>query len=168
MAVITITKQKFLTDAEYALVVKECNYRLDDVRAVFVLFVAYTGARRIEVSKVRKCDVSEDSVYIRGAKGSLDREIPLPKEIVEAFHKLEGDAPFGKSDATLDRWWNKFRPEHRKCGLHTLRHTMALRLYKKTKDIRLVKYLLGHKSITNTMVYADYCYSQDELREALL
>lgn len=166
MGVITITKQKFLTDAEYKALVDECMRKLDDIRAVFVLFVAYTGARRIEISRVSKADVSDDSVYIKAAKGSLDREIPIPPELVEAFRKLEGDKPFDRGSTTLDRWWDYFKPRGRK-GLHSLRHTMALRLYKKTKDIRLVKYFLGHKSILNTMVYADYCYSQDELKQAL-
>lgn len=166
MAVINLNKQKFLNDQQYRTVIEDCNRWLPDIRAVFVLFVAYTGARRIEISWVSKADVSDDTVYVRGAKGSLDREIPIPEELVKAFRALPGDKPFAKADATLDRWWNFFKPKGTK-GLHMLRHTMAIRLYKKTKDIRLVKYLLGHKSITNTMVYADYCYSQDELREAL-
>jgi integrase/recombinase XerC len=52
--------------------------------------------------------------------------------------------------------------------LHGLRHTFAIRLYKKTKDIRLVQVALGHRNITNTMVYADYAYSQQELRKLIL
>lgn len=165
--VITITKQKYLNDEEYAELVRECNKRLHDVRAVFILFCAYTGARRIEVARISRADVSDDSVYIKAAKGSLDREIPIPEELVKAFRDLDMDKPFARGTTTLDRWWDYFKPRHRK-GIHSLRHTMALRLYKKTKDIRLVKYFMGHKSILNTMVYADYCYSQDELKKALI
>ncbi|CAM5999402.1 unnamed protein product [Sphagnum balticum] len=38
----------------------------------------------------------------------------------------------------------------------------------KTKDLRLVQVALGHRNITNTMVYADYIYSQQELRKLIL
>ncbi|HMN69805.1 MAG TPA: hypothetical protein PKC28_14775 [Bdellovibrionales bacterium] len=43
-----------------------------------------------------------------------------------------------------------------------------MRLYKKSKDLRLVQVALGHRNITNTMVYADYVYSQQELRKLIL
>jgi integrase len=36
---------------------------------------------------------------------------------------------------------------------HTLRHWKATMTYHKTKDILLVKYLLGHKRLENTEVY---------------
>ena len=62
--------------------------------------------------------------------------------------------------------WDKYRPCHKK--LHSLRHTFAIRLYKKTKDIRLVQFALGHRNIANTMIYADYVYSQEELKKLIL
>jgi len=62
--------------------------------------------------------------------------------------------------------WEMYRPTHKK--LHSLRHTFAIELYKKTKDIRLVQFALGHRNITNTMIYADYVYSQQELRKLIL
>jgi integrase/recombinase XerC len=51
---------------------------------------------------------------------------------------------------------------------HSLRHTFAIELYQKTKDLRLVQVALGHRNITNTMIYADYVYSQQELRKLIL
>jgi len=36
---------------------------------------------------------------------------------------------------------------------HTLRHTFATDLYKKTKDIRLVQKAMGHSNIETTMIY---------------
>ena len=38
---------------------------------------------------------------------------------------------------------------------HMLRHTYALGLYERTKDIRLVSQALGHQSITTTMAYLE-------------
>ena len=62
--------------------------------------------------------------------------------------------------------WQHYRPVHKK--FHSLRHTFAIELYKKTKDIRLLQMALGHRNIANTMIYADYVYSQTELRRLLL
>jgi integrase/recombinase XerC len=160
-----LTKTKFLTNPEYDAVKKLCLKNIDDRRACFILVCLYTGARRIEVLGLKQDDLVEDSILIHGAKGSLDREIPIPAAIFSRLKELP-DKLFDVHRDTANSWWELYRP-NRKRGLHSLRHTMALRLYKQTKDIRLVKYLLGHKSIHNTMVYAEYAYSQDELRKVL-
>jgi integrase/recombinase XerD len=44
-------------------------------------------------------------------------------------------------------------PKH--YSFHATRHTYALALYKKTKDLRLVQKELRHRSIASTTVYAD-------------
>ena len=66
----------------------------------------------------------------------------------------------------LRQIWDWYRPVPKK--FHSLRHTFAIRLYRKTKDLRLVQVALGHRNITNTMVYADYVYSQQELKKLIL
>ena len=51
------------------------------------------------------------------------------------------------------------------CTFHTLRHTFAMRLYQKTRDVLLVKEALRHRSIASTLVY---CRIQErQLRKAL-
>jgi site-specific recombinase XerD len=42
----------------------------------------------------------------------------------------------------------------RKYCVHSLRHTFAMNLYRKTGDLRLVQTALGHKRITTTEIYA--------------
>lgn len=41
-----------------------------------------------------------------------------------------------------------------KYSVHSLRHTFAMNLYRKTGDLRLVQTALGHKRITTTEIYA--------------
>ena len=42
----------------------------------------------------------------------------------------------------------------RQVSIHSLRHTFAGRLYKKTGDLHLVQRALGHRQTTTTEVYA--------------
>jgi len=131
-----------------------------------------TGARATELLLLEKTDVNEyeRSVFIQGIKGSNDRELPLSattyEYLMHYMNKCEDQKIFPFSYNRLRQIWQFYRPVHKK--FHSLRHTFAIDLYKKTKDIRLVQFALGHRNISNTMIYADYAYSQEELRKLIL
>lgn len=131
-----------------------------------------TGARAQELLNLQKADLNayDESVFIRGLKGSNDREIPLPSELFKRLQSYAesqpGAALFPISYHRLYQIWELYRPIPKK--FHALRHTFAIELYQKTKDLRLVQVALGHRNITNTMIYADYVYSQQELRKLIL
>jgi integrase/recombinase XerC len=132
-----------------------------------------TGGRASELLGLRHVDLNtyDSSVFIRGIKGSNDREIPLPAKLFEKLQAYAATVPsssnlFPIGYHRLRQIWDWYRPVPKK--FHSLRHTFAIRLYKKTKDIRLVQVALGHRNITNTMIYADYHYSQEELRKLIL
>jgi len=48
---------------------------------------------------------------------------------------------------------------------HTLRHTFATDLYRKTKDIRMVQKALGHADLSTTMIYTHIV--DDDLKEEM-
>jgi site-specific recombinase XerD len=50
-------------------------------------------------------------------------------------------------------------------GVHATRHTYAVEVYRKTRDIRLTQRLLGHSSVSTTMVYASLL--DEDLRRAV-
>ncbi|MCB0362060.1 MAG: site-specific integrase [Bdellovibrionales bacterium] len=171
----SLNKNKYLLDPEFEkLVYLLKSYLHTDTRNCVLLFLAlHTGARASELLNLCHGDVNsyEASVFIRGLKGSNDREIPLPQWLFDELQKLVARDPhqskiFPISYNRLRQIWELYRPVHKK--LHCLRHTFAIRLYRKTKDLRLVQVALGHRNITNTMVYADYLYSQQELRKLIL
>ncbi|MBX9769431.1 MAG: site-specific integrase [Bdellovibrionales bacterium] len=149
------------------------TYEGKDIRDCLLLQLALrTGGRAQELLNITKDDLNayDESVFIRGIKGSNDREIPIPPAL---FKRLKNFADTTKTPRIFDISYNRFRqiwefyrPVPKK--LHALRHTFAIRLYKKTKDLRLVQVALGHRNITNTMVYADYVYSQNELKRLIL
>ncbi len=170
-----LNKNKYLLEAE----VERLHHILgsfqhkDERNCTLLWMLLHSGARAQEVLNLLPEDLNtyEQSVFIRGLKGSNDREIPLPEWL---FKKLEAQASRAQVGAAifpitynrLRQVWTLYRPVHKK--LHALRHTFAIRLFKKTKDLRLIQVALGHRNITNTMIYADYIYSQEELRKLIL
>lgn len=167
----TLTKAKYLLDDEYR--------RLEDITTRFMAtnerdclllkLAMATGARASEILAVRKCDLVDNSVYIRGLKGSNDRELPLKRPLYQKLQryasKVDGELLFPIGYRHFCHIWHTYRPAKKK--LHSIRHTFALRIFKRTKNIHLVKTALGHKSLLNTQIYMDYVYSQTELRRAI-
>lgn len=169
-----INKNKFLLDPEYDhLQLLLQRYLFQDKRNCLLLYVAmHTGARASEILQMTKEDLNryDQSLFIHGIKGSNDREIPLPKQLFEHLEDYADDIKterlFPISYHRLRQVWEHYRPVKKK--FHCLRHTFAIRVYKKVKDIRLLQIALGHRNITNTMIYADFVYSQTEMRKLIL
>lgn len=140
--------------------------------ATLLLLLLYTGGRASEVLNIRTEDLNthDKSVFIRGLKDSNDREIPLPNWLFDLLvlesRKVSSGAVFKISYTRLRQIWMMYRPVPKK--LHSLRHTFAIGVFKRTKDLRLVQVALGHRNIQNTLVYSEYLYSQEELRKLLI
>ncbi len=163
-----LNKTKYLLASELSCLVALLE-RTEGRDAVLLLTLLKTGARAQELLDVAITDLNKEdkTIFIRGSKGSKDREIPLSPKL---FKRIVAIAPengllFPISYKRLFQIWQMYKPVNKK--LHSLRHTFAIELYKKTKDLRLVQTALGHKSINNTMIYSDYLYSQEELRKIL-
>lgn len=150
------------------------------------MLTLYTGARISEVLALTCGDynIETKTLFIKGLKGSNDRELPLnaflhthlkaymaslaPQGIIsqdKAVHEVHKVKLFPISYSRAYQLWTEYRPCKKK--IHALRHTRAIKSYKKTRNIHLVKTILGHKSITNTLVYLDYVESNAELKKAL-
>jgi len=131
-----------------------------------------TGARAQELLNIRRDDINayDQSILIRGIKGSNDREIPIAHQAFQRFlnfaEKQSGARVFNITYDRLYQIWDFYRPVPKK--FHSLRHTFAIELYQRTKDLRLIQVALGHRNIQNTMIYADYLYSTQELRRLIL
>lgn len=170
----SLNKTKYLLEPEaQALEATLLKFHIKDLRNVLLLELALrTGARAQEILNIKPIDLDEheETVLIIGLKGSSDREIPLPsplfKRLFAYASQVKSERIFTISYSRFRAVWLLYRPVHKK--LHCLRHTFAIRLYRKTKDLRLVQTALGHRNISNTMVYAEYVYSQVELRRLIL
>lgn len=170
----SLNKNKYLLPPEVERLKKIISdYELKDPRNCFLIGLALrTGARAQELLNLTLADFNtyDESVFIRGIKNSNDREIPLHSDFFKRLYRFAekegGQTPFPITYNRLYQVWELYRPIPKK--FHSLRHTFAIELYQKTKDLRLVQVALGHRNITNTMIYADYVYSQQELKKLIL
>lgn len=163
-----MNKSKFLSKLELAELrrVLEINRETDPRNVLLIELALATGARASELLSVKKQDLDAGSVLIHGIKSSNDREIPLKPALFKALLALPGDLLFPISYQRLVQIWNQYRPV--KKGIHSIRHTVALTIFAKHRDIRLVQVVLGHRNIQNTLVYSAYHYEQTELKRLLI
>lgn len=173
MAHYELSNEKFLSEEE----LKELKrillcYRTKSPRDTLLIELAlHTGARESELLALTRQSINkvDRSVRVIGLKGSNSREIPLPDPLfkrLEAYSQaLCGEKLFPITSRRLRQIWDFWRPVKKK--FHSLRHTFAIELFKKHRDLRLVQVALGHRSINNTIIYSEYVYRKEELRRLI-
>lgn len=169
-----LTQKKFLTKAEEEKLRESLKFCSPRDRLIFTMLLDY-GPRGAELRELSRSDINfgEDFITIGGKKGSDSRQFPiLPglKRDLKAYVASRDCAPhepiFELSASGLKKIWYKVRPCPK--GVHSLRHTFAVNLYKRVRDIRLVQVCLGHRSINNTLVYAQFVDATERIREVFL
>jgi integrase len=167
-----INKTKYLLDEEKERLEKFLIERIDrDVRnCLMLLTLLYTGARASEVLGIGSGDLNAGTVLIRGLKGSDDREVPVPEwlyaRLTSEGAKRPSEKIFNITYQRLNQIWQDYRPVRK--NLHSLRHTFAITQLRKHGRLDVIKKLLGHRRIENTMVYADYAYTNEEFRKLVI
>lgn len=165
-----LTRNKFLQPEELtrlnALLASETNAR----DALLIDLALATGARASELLAIKGQDLDREqrTVFIRGLKGSRDRELPLRADLFRRLLNLvakDSDRLFPISYPRLVQVWNEWRPA--KKSFHCLRHTCAIELYRRTNDVRVVAKVLGHVSLNSTMIYVDFVSDMGTLRKAM-
>lgn len=165
-----ITKAKFLSEAEVKDLqetLRLCSIR-ERVAFGLLLNLGMRGCELLSL-RVEDVDLEQKVIHVPGKKGSKARVFPIPELLLKDLSKyvsgVTGPRLIDLSRSGLKLAWSKIRPSRK--GLHSLRHTFAIQLFKVRRDIKLVQTCLGHRSIQNTMVYADYVYSREEVSRAL-
>jgi integrase len=166
-----ITKKKFLSPKELEHFQKVIKTATHFNRALLETLL-FTGARAQEVLNLKWCDFDKDqrTLLIHGLKDSNDRELPIPATLFHLINKLPASSIdnriFPVSYQRLYQIWTHHCPVRK--GPHSARHTVGINLYKKTNNLNLVKLVLGHRSIVNTMIYSEYEFSNNELKKLIL
>ncbi|MGB6194637.1 MAG: tyrosine-type recombinase/integrase [Terracidiphilus sp.] len=142
-------------------------------RALLLLFLRL-GLRTEEVVSLIPGDINwkNGMLTIHSAKTCRDRILPLPRDVGEALvaYLRTRRAPLARIfDPTRKPPVTEGRYQYyvRNCmrylfdcagitdrGVHSLRHTAATKMIKQGASFKEVADMLGHKSITTTLIYA--------------
>lgn len=133
---------------------------------LLVFFALKTGARKEEIFGIKweNIDFKKNEIELLYTKSNKKRVIPLAKSLKKILLKLkkynESEYVFinpatGKRYVDVKKIFKSAveKAEIKHLRFHDLRHTFATRLIEKGVDIVVVKELLGHASITTTMIY---------------
>ena len=139
-----------------------------------------SGVRVSEAANVRcgdlKIGYSECELFVRHGKGARSRHIQIPNSLKQhlkrylAWKQRQGE-PIRKDDHLLvgqrGPWTSQaiqqLVKKHLKAlglyesgkSVHALRHSYAVHLYRRSKDLRAVQKQLGHASVQTTQIYTD-------------
>jgi integrase len=149
---------------------EELNQLIANTRSkmsVFLQVLKDTGCSSGEAWKMEwiDIDVQRRTVAIRPTKNHSSRTIPISDNLISRLYKLprKNDRVFASKNLDRMRWlYERSRnslskklenPRLCKIAFRTFRHWKATMEYYKTKDILHVQWLLGHKRLSNTLIY---------------
>jgi len=172
------TSQHFLTNEQTKELIKiaeKCCIRDE----LMIKVAIYTGARASEILDISAShiDVADSFILIKGLKDSRDRDIAIPFELTDQLvdYIIDQDIKgllFPIKYRRMHQIFENCRPlswdkiGERKKGFHCLRHTFAKRELENNNNPKMLQQLLGHKSLTNTMVYLNYILDRDQQLKA--
>ena len=154
-------------------------------RTILILLYA-TGIRRAELRWLKVSDIDSQRMVLRiqEGKGRRDRDVPMTQLVLQVLREYwlhakptvylfpspcsanEAEKPI--SSKTV---WNVVHEAAVRAGLkkrigpHTLRHSFATHHIEGGTDLLVLKSLLGHAELKNTLVYVHL--SQRKMREAI-
>jgi integrase/recombinase XerC/integrase/recombinase XerD len=128
--------------------------------------LAKTGVRVSELIKIRPVDILHDErqIIIHG-KGGVIRNVDVAPEVLlplRLFIKARKLKPTDRLFPVKRQSVNNLCTKYAHTNPHTFRHSYAVELLRKTRNIRYVQVQLGHKSLTTTQVYLRYMEFKDE------
>lgn len=141
-----------------------------------VLLAAYAGLRCCELATIRREDVTEERLVVRG-KGGKSRTVPTWPQVWAAVRDLPPGPLAG--GLTAQQVTRRGGAEMRRIGLpdvtmHRYRHWFATYLLRPRRlggagaDLRTVQMLLGHASPAQTAVYTAITDEQRQMAIAAL
>lgn len=138
------------------------------------------GLRVDECSNLRCGDIKlgygQCEIYVRSGKGGKTRTVEIPESLKKHLKqylvwKTNNKEPTGDDDflfvgqrghwtsqaiqQIVKKYLRQLNMYERGKSVHALRHSYAVQLYRKQRDLRAVQKQLGHANIQTTQIYAD-------------
>jgi site-specific recombinase XerD len=144
---------------------------VDNPKHKLLLLLGYgAGLRLSEITELQWADIlfDEHRIHVKQGKGNKDRIVMLPYSIIAYLRnyrtlypsndwvfsgQYKGEAISGRTVQVVMRQAVTKSGLEKKATVHTLRHSFATHLLESGTDIRYIQQLLGHSSITTTMIY---------------
>lgn len=168
-----LSADKYLltTEVDHLEQTLEKFYAEDFRNCLLLEFLMRTGVRVQEALNVEKKDLNHElkSVYIYTLKGGIDRDLPLPNKLWARLKKyaatVKGEKIFEIGYDMAREVWLEYRPVKKK--LHSLRHSAAIRFYKKSRSIHMVMKIMGHADVQTTMIYVNFTEDREKMRKLI-
>lgn len=157
----------FLRSDEIKRLLEACDdSRCPDLKVAVALALS-TGARWGEIKNLTSSNVIPYKVTFTKTKGGKNRTVPITPELYQQITLKPGKL-FSVTDIA-------FRNAIKKAGItlpknqltHVLRHSFASHFMMNGGNILVLKDILGHHSITMTMIYAHFAPSHLETATTL-
>jgi len=146
-----------------------------------ILCMSHAGLRVSEACALRWDDIADQHLLVRKGKGDKQRYVPLHPRLKSALAALRLFAILRSQvfpGRTLDKRLTSRAAEliverlcaqmgiaREKAHPHTLRHTFATNVLRKSGNLLKVQRLLGHASVKTTEIYTHLVF--DDLAEAI-
>ncbi len=159
---------RWLTDAEISRIISAAPNEFWQDLLVTAL---ETGLRGGEICRLAPADIdlAGGLITIHGTKNYQVRHVPISHRLLPVLQRRLATGGERLFPINLDYLVHQVKEISKAAGLpdvtaHVFRHTYASRLISGGLDLRTVQGLLGHQSITTTMIYAHL--SPDRFRVA--
>jgi len=147
----------------------------NNIKSRLIVQLLYSSGLRVSEIvnlKIQDLDLDENIGWVRKGKGKKDRMFIFSKKLSKKLQKfinkhLGWDYLFSKDSPLTTRNIQKIvQKATKKAGInksvhpHTLRHSFATHLLESGVDIRKIQVLLGHASLSTTMLYTHLSSSE--------
>lgn len=119
----------------------------------FILVMLHSGIRISDVVFLKRDRIKDGKLFLYTHKTNVPVRVPLPKDVLDALAKCEGEFYFSTGRGTVKTWTTEWEERLKKifvlAGLpdahsHMLRDTFSVRLLRKGVPIETVAALLGN------------------------
>ena len=159
------TELAFLYPEEIPIVLDECANAEYEHLTTIVLICLATGCRWSEAENLSGSQIAHNRITFVKTKGKKNRTVPIAPELADRIPKARGKLfrPCRKAfERAIKR--TKLQFPHGQMT-HILRHTFASHFMMNGGNILVLKQILGHADIKDTMRYAHF--APDHLDDAI-
>lgn len=131
--------------------------------------LAETGLRVSELINLKPYNINfEESIFYITGKGSRTRIVDIPSELghlLEMYVKSNNIKSKSNIFPLTRDGILKITKKYADINVHAFRHTYAINLLRKTKNIRFLQKQLGHTSLKTTEIYLQFLEYEEEKKQ---